>query len=958
MQPAKYAQFVQACQQFLPVERIITDEMHRYAAGTDASCYRLVPQVVLILDNEDEIVSVLALCRQWQLAVTFRAAGTSLSGQAISDSVLIKLSPAWRRHEILQHGAKIRCQPGLIGAQVNRILAPYQRKIGPDPASINACKIGGIAANNSSGMCCGTAQNSYATVADMRIIFADGSVLDTACEQSVALFSQQHQQLLSQLEQLAKTTQDDNALRELIEHKYRLKNTTGYSLNALIDYQSGIDILKHLMIGSEGTLGFISDITYHTISQAPFKASSLVVFTDIHVSCQAVAKLAQTDVAAVELMDWASLCSVDDQPVIAKHLSEMPKGAAALLLEVHGQTQLELEQQISAIGEALAPYPLVCDLGFSQDAQHCQQLWDIRKGLFPAVGAVRETGTTVIIEDIAVAVAHLAEATLSLQALLERYGYHEAIIFGHALDGNLHFVFTQDFGSDEQVARYQQLMADVVQLVAIEHQGSLKAEHGTGRNMAPFVEREWGAKAVAIMWQIKRWLDPLGILNPDVVLSQDPDIHLKNLKLMPAASDQIDTCIECGFCEPACPSKDYSLTPRQRISVFRKERLMVQNNEPLSPQWQQAFQHSGIDSCAATGMCAQQCPVGINTGELILSLRQQGLSPWQQKLAAWSSEHMAGVTALARSGLSVYQQASHWLGPKAVSRLNQTARHLTLERIPILPATVPKPQQQRIAALPSQQAKHGQSLDKLVYLPTCVNRTCGESSTAQAEAAQEADIITTTLALMHKAGFDVVVPKNANTLCCGLAFHSKGAQQGHQLSLERTVETLLQASENGKWPVILDASPCASHLEKYQQAGMKVYDLAAFCELFLPERLEFSPLDETAMLHLTCSTQNMGQADLLRRLMSRCVDKVIVPEDIACCGFAGDRGLAVPGLNQTALATLAEQVPKGCQRGFSNSRSCEVGLSLHSGIEYQSVVYLVHQVTTAKTVINHGKEVS
>ncbi|RJG48748.1 FAD-binding oxidoreductase [Motilimonas pumila] len=928
--------------------------MHRFAAGTDASCYRLVPEVVLILDKEDELQQVLALCRDAKLAVTFRAAGTSLSGQAISNSVLIKLSSAWRGHEILANGDKIRCQPGLIGAQVNRILAPYQRKIGPDPASINTCKIGGIAANNSSGMCCGTAQNSYATVADMRLVLADGSVLDTASQDSIAWFKSHHRRLLDQLESLACSTQQDKDLRELIKHKYRLKNTTGYSLNALTDYQDGIDILKHLMIGSEGTLGFISDITYHTIAQAPFKASSLVVFADIRTSCQAVARLANTEVAAVELMDFASLRSVASQPVIAKHLAAMPEGAAALLLEVHGETEAQLKQEMAYINEQLAPFSLVCDMGFSQDERHCQQLWDIRKGLFPAVGAVREKGTTVIIEDIAVAVENLAEATLSLQQLLAQYGYQEAIIFGHALDGNLHFVFTQDFGSPTQLQRYQLLMTDVVKLVTVEHQGSLKAEHGTGRNMAPFVEQEWGQQALAIMWQIKHWLDPLGILNPDVVLSQDPNIHLKNLKLMPAAAAEVDTCIECGFCEPACPSKDYSLTPRQRISVYRHgQTLAARDAEPQQlAQWQQAFQHSGIDSCAATGMCAQQCPVGINTGELILSLRRAQLKPWQQKLALWSSEHMAGITALARSSLASHDKMKQWLGAKNIARLNQTGHHLAPQLIPILPATLPKSQLTKPQSLLSKAVNEPQPEPAFVYLPSCLNRTCAANgsgdSSQHTDTHDGQDLMSTLTALMTKAGFRIVIPGQVNSLCCGLAFHSKGAQQAHQVSLEQTTTALLQASEQGKWPIVMDASPCAQHLTKYQQAGLTILDAAAFCELYLPQRLDFHPIPEPVMLHVTCSSQNMGQANLLRQLLARCAEEVIEPAQISCCGFAGDRGICVPGLNQAALADLAQQVPKGCQRGYSNSRSCEIGLSLHSGIEYQSVVYLVNQVTTVK----------
>lgn len=179
MTPAQ-AKFCEELAQFLPKERIFRDEMYRLTYGTDASFYRLIPALVVKVANEQEVIGLLQLANRHQVPVTFRAAGTSLSGQAVTDSVLVVLEgTSWRGYEILQQGAEIRLQPGIIGAHANQYLAPLGRKIGPDPASINTCKIGGIAANNASGMCCGTAQNSYHTLAGMRLILADGTVLDT-----------------------------------------------------------------------------------------------------------------------------------------------------------------------------------------------------------------------------------------------------------------------------------------------------------------------------------------------------------------------------------------------------------------------------------------------------------------------------------------------------------------------------------------------------------------------------------------------------------------------------------------------------------------------------------------------------------------------------------------------------------------------------------------------------------
>jgi D-lactate dehydrogenase len=549
------AAFLRDAEHLIPQDRRFDDPLSTLAFGTDASFYRLIPKLVIRVESEDEVVALLTLAQRHLVPVTFRAAGTSLSGQAISDSVLIVLGDNWNGREIRGQGTQIRLQPGVIGSQANAWLAPFGRKIGPDPASINACKIGGIVANNSSGMCCGTAQNTYHTLAGIRLVLADGSRIDTEDPASVAAFRQSHSALLDQLARLGRETRANSELAAKIRHKYRLKNTTGLSLNALVDFDEPLEILSHLLVGSEGTLGFISAVTYDTVLDHPHKASALIVFPDVETCCTAVTVLKSQPVSAVELLDRRSMRSVQDKPGMPSFVRELSDTACALLIESRAASSSLLHEQLQQIMASLAPFPVEKQVDFTEDPVENARLWAIRKDTFPAVGAVRKTGTTVIIEDVTFPVEQLAIGVNRLIALFDKHHYDEAILFGHALEGNLHFVFTQGFNSAAEVARYQAFMDDVAQLVAVEFGGSLKAEHGTGRNMAPFVELEWGHDAYQLMWQLKRLLDPNGILNPDVVLSEDPQIHLKHLKPLPAADDIVDKCIECGFCEPVCPPK-------------------------------------------------------------------------------------------------------------------------------------------------------------------------------------------------------------------------------------------------------------------------------------------------------------------------------------------------------------------------------------------------------------------
>lgn len=510
----RYRRFVEIVEQFVEVERIITDPLRTLAYGTDASFYRLVPQVVVKARDEHEVSRLLQAAGECQVPVTFRAAGTSLSGQAITDSVLLIAGQNWQEREVLDNGAKIRLQPGVIGRHANNCLAPLGRKIGPDPASINAAMIGGIAANNASGMCCGTSQNSYKTVARMRIVFQDGTILDTGDQASREQFRTKRADIYDGMVALVAEVRENTVLSERIRNKFKIKNTTGYSLNALIDYTDPVDVIAHLMIGSEGTLGFISEITYETVEEHANKASGLILFTSIKDACIATEILKKQPVAAVELMDRAALRSVEMKPGMPDYLKSLPEGAAALLVETRAGDNDTLQHQVRAIRESLAEIELARPLEFTDRVDEYTRLWNIRKGLFPAVGAVRETGTTVIIEDVAFPIEHLAAATVELQQVMARYHYHNAIIFGHALEGNLHFVFTQDFGTAAEVERYGNFMHEVCTMVVEKYDGSLKAEHGTGRNMAPFVEYEWGHDAYRLMERIKAIFDPGQLLNP------------------------------------------------------------------------------------------------------------------------------------------------------------------------------------------------------------------------------------------------------------------------------------------------------------------------------------------------------------------------------------------------------------------------------------------------------------
>jgi D-lactate dehydrogenase len=937
-----YAELQSVLSAHLPEERLISDELRTLAYGTDASFYRLVPQLVVRVESEEEVQLVLREAAQRGLPVTFRAAGTSLSGQAVTDSVLIQLGNGWKDYEILDDGQAIRLKPGIIGAQANKYLAPMQRKIGPDPASINSCMIGGIAANNASGMCCGTAQNSYNTLKDIRVVFADGSLLDTADADSVTAFQASHQQWLQRLQALGQATRANTELADKIRHKYRLKNTTGYSLNALVDFDEPLEMLKHLLIGSEGTLGFISEITYNTVPEYPHKAAALIYFSDMATACRATTAMKPSPVAAVELLDRAALRAVQDMPGMPEDLKDLPAEAAALLVDVRGSDPQHLEANIEQVNATLEGIKTLRSVVFTTDIKTYELYWKIRKGTFPAVGAERVIGTTVIIEDVAFPLERLAEGVTELQALFKKYHYDEAILFGHALEGNLHFVFTQGFDDPAEVKRYEALMDEVAQLVAVKYGGSLKAEHGTGRNMAPYVELEWGSEAYALMKSIKQLFDPTNLLNPDVILSDNDQIHLQNLKPLPAADPLVDKCIECGFCEAVCPSRRLTLTPRQRIVIWRELQRRRQAGEPEETidRLAEAYQYQGLDTCAADGLCSTQCPVGINTGDLVRSLRREQNFKHLNK-AQWIASHFDGVTRMARGGITLANLGRKVIGNAGMSASMTGMRKLGVSAVGHWRPGMPQAARSLQKSQPQVAAPTDPSAPTVVYWPSCATRVFGVSTAAE----KQQDLKAVTINLLHKAGYRVIIPEGIDSLCCGMPFQSKGLFEVADKKQSELLAALHKTSNQGQWPIITDTSPCNMKLDEGNLLPeLQLYEASEFVAEHLLPRLQITPKKEQIALHVTCSTTRRGKGELLIKLARACTETVVLPESVTCCGFAGDKGFQQPELNASSLQDLSREVA-GCVAGYSNSRTCELGLEEHAGISYQSILYLVDEVS-------------
>jgi D-lactate dehydrogenase len=926
----------------IPPSRIFCDPFRMLAFGTDASFYRLVPKIVVRANTPVEVAHLLRTAGPLRIPVTFRTAGTSLSGQAVTDSVLVVLAGGWRNCTIHDDGEKISLGPGIIGAEANARLAPYGRKIGPDPASINHCMIGGIAANNASGMCCGTAQNSYRTVESMKIVFHDGTVLDTAAPDSRRSFLASHADTIRAIEEIRDEIAGDSVLRERIRDKFRIKNTTGYSINAFVDFSDPIDILLHLMVGSEGTLGFIAEVTYRTVEEHARNASALILFSDIGNACRATVKLKAGPVSAVELMDRASLRSVENEEGMPAYLKTLGDSATGLLVETRAGDPDSLARQVEEVLGLLSGVPTIFPAAFTDQKAECEKLWNIRKGLFPAVGAARKIGTTVVIEDVVFPIEKLADATLELEGLMKKHGYDEGIIFCHALEGNLHFVFTQDFSSSAEVARYRRLMEDVCDMVVDKYDGSLKGEHGTGRNMAPFVEREWGVQAYALMKRIKQAFDPEGLLNPGVIINDNPHVYLEDLKPLPKAHEIIDKCTECGFCEVVCPSRDLTTTPRQRITIQREiSRLRSGRGDGKArARLEDDYRYLGEQTCATDGLCATTCPVSINTGEHTKELRSRQRGRFGRAAARWAAGHYGTVAGGVRGGLAAMGAARTVLGDRALGSVARGLRILSRDRLPLWNPCMPH----AAPARTFRNASNG-SARKVVYFPSCIVRTMGPSPGDPDQRA----LFEVIRSLLDKGGYEILYPPDMARLCCGMPFGSKGFFEEAERKRRELESALLACSRDGEYPVLFDTSPCLYTVKQDGDPRLRIYEPVEFIHSFLLDALEFTKIPETIAVHVTCSSIKLGLREKFLAVAGACAETVVVPDRAGCCGVAGDRLFFFPELNESALSGLRDGLPAGCRTGYSNSRTCEIGLSLRSGLSYQSIAYLVDRCTARKT---------
>ena len=919
-------------------DRVYTDHLRRYAYGVDASCYSYLPKVVVKAEDEREVRRLIRLCQQCGTPFTFRAAGSSLSGQCSSEDVLIVCNDGFKKMEVIDDGKALKCECGVIGSDANDLLKPYNRKIGPDPATLATALVGGILNNNSSGMCCGTAQNSYKTIRSIRVVLLDGTVLDTSDKKSIEQFLREKPQMVEDILQLRKEILADEELTHLIHHKYKIKNTTGYGLNSLVDFEDIIDIINHLFIGSEGTLGFVSEIVYNTVEDVPHKGCGLMFFStlnDASLAVVALANMGREKVVAAEMMDYQSLKAVQTLDNVPDFVREVPEGTSAILFQTESYSKEIVDENLAFIKEQLKDIPTAIPSLYSQDPKEYDSWWAIRKGILPIVGGQRRKGTTVITEDVCFQIEDFTKGIEMLTELFHKYDFVDGgVIFGHALSGNVHFNITPDFSDPKDTKNFGDLVKEMSERVS-GFGGSLKAEHGTGRMVAPFIEMEWGRKAYEINRRIKAIFDPTRILNPDVMITDDPDVYKKNLKAQCVIDDAFTICMECGFCEKNCPSRNLTLTPRQRIALLREtKRLENEGNFAVANELKKGYEYFGVETCAACSMCKGLCPLSIDTAQIALSMRR--IDPPAPGLAKKIYDNFSSTLEMCRAGVSLEGIAGAIITQKAISKITEGLHGVT-GVTPYVPKTTPKANRYKL-----KNRIKPTNFEKVVYFSTCANRAFRQNQGYDDQRSLQQVVES----LCNKAQIDIIYPEHIENLCCGLSFENY--DDVHERAVKDLHDALMKASQNGKYPIVIDHSACFNHAFKHMP-DLEINDISEFLCKFVVPRLDITKCDERVIVHKQCKIKVLGKSQYIEDLARLCSDHVFNIKSFACDGFAGQKGFFTPELNKSATKDLAGEIAEyGATLGVSSSSTCEIGLGENGGIPFVGVAFLLDRCSKAK----------
>jgi len=614
---------------------VFADILHRAAYSTDASIYRIVPKCVVAPRDAGDVVTVVKYARTKSIPVVARGAGTGLAGESLCSGIVFDMTRYMNRIiEVKDEGQTVVCEPGVVLDDLNKALAGFGRKIGPDPSSANRAVVGGVVANNSTG----SHSLEYGFIADhvesIEAVLADGSVVefknnfypDKEQDDKAASIARECMSVLSDKEEI---------IRKALPKTKR--NRSGYNI-AGICHNGEIDLAR-LLTGSEGTLAIFTKITLKTVVLPKAKGLLQLEFDSLEKMAQAVPIIVDNKASVCELMDKTLINMAFD--ALLEYRDLLPAGAAAVLLVEHtGQTQEQVREKIQKTDSAVGTIASGRRIFFEPRAQ--ERLWKSRKDAGPLIYRERTNKhPTEFMEDISVDYKRLGEYIAGLKEIGKRYDI-AMCFYGHAGDGLLHIRPYLDLSNPADVKKMRTIADDAASL-AWSLGGSISGEHAEGLTRAAFVRGQYGNEYYELLCKIKNIFDPDGLMNPGKILNPDTDVMVKNLraehKVLPEriATDllfdkdelavELEQCYGCGVCRSREP--DLRMCPvframgeelgssRAKVNILHFWATGQMEKEDFeSPEFRKF-----LDLCVNCKACLKQCPSGVDISKLMVAAR-------------------------------------------------------------------------------------------------------------------------------------------------------------------------------------------------------------------------------------------------------------------------------------------------------------------------------------------------
>jgi len=449
------------------------------------------------------------------------------------------------------------------------------------------------------------------------------------------------------------------------------------------------------------------------------------------------------------------------------------------------------------------------------------------------------------------------------------------------------------------------------------------------------------------MKEVNKAIDPDNLLNPGVIINEDANSHIRDLKAMPAVEQEVDKCIECGYCEHVCPSRNITLTPRRRIVQRRQlEILRSAGDQKTYKELVKQYKYDGLATCAVDGLCATACPVDINTGDLVKRLRRESHHAFSNRISLFIAHNFKTTALLTKFALNAAAGINKVFGRSAMKKLTAGIRKI----IPGFPLWSPHLHPQKKHFMPAA-VKTSTAPDDgrtaVVYFPTCISRVMGEPRNKKS-------IGETFLSVSEKAGIHVIVPEDIAKVCCGQIFSSKGFAAAYAFTSNKAIETLWKATRQGKYPAVLDISSCTYTLlharpvltdeNKTRFDQLTIIDSVDYLHDHILPLVKIKERRSAIVLHPVCSLEKMHLKKKFVAIASQCAVQADVPLYAGCCGMAGDRGFLFPELTASATAPEAAEVKQKIYDGYyASAKTCEMALSEATGADYESLLYLVDE---------------